>query len=252
MSEEIVTLKNVWVSYNEYNALEDVSLSIGKNDFLAVIGVNGGGKTTLLKVILGLIHPSKGQVKIFGQTPEKSREFIGYLPQYTFFDLNFPITVLDVVLMGRLGRKMLFKNYSSEDRQAAMEALSLVKMSEFKDRKIGSLSGGQLQRVFIARALVKDPRLLLLDEPTASVDQETQRSLYDFLLEIKKKMAIVIVSHDIGVVSSYVDKVACLNRRLFYHGSVEGALERLEDIYQCPVEVLAHGIPHRVLGRHEE
>jgi len=250
MNEEIVSLKNIEVYLNGSPVLEDINLSIKQNIILGIIGPNGGGKTTLLKVILGLIKPDKGEVRVFGMSPEEGRRFIGYLPQYTFFDLNFPISVFDVVLMGRYGG--VFKNYSEEDRKAATNALKTVDMLEFRDRQIGRLSGGQLQRVFIARALAREPRLLLLDEPTASIDPEMQKSFYELLSELKEKMAIVLVTHDIGVVSVYVDEMACLNRRLFYHGSKEIALRELEKVYQCPIELIAHGTPHRVLRRHTE
>ena len=250
MNEEIVSLKNIEVYLNDSPVLEDINLSIERNIILGIIGPNGGGKTTLLKVILGLIKPDKGEVRVFGMSPEEGRRFIGYLPQYTFFDLNFPISVFDVVLMGRY--KGVFKNYSEKDRKAATNALKIVDMLEFRDRQIGRLSGGQLQRVFIARALAREPRLLLLDEPTASIDPEMQKSFYELLSELKKKMAIVLVTHDIGVVSVYVDEMACLNRRLFYHGSKEIALRELEKVYQCPIELIAHGTPHRVLRRHTE
>jgi len=250
MNEEIVSLKNIEVYLNDSPVLEDINLSIKQNIILGIIGPNGGGKTTLLKVILGLIKPDKGEVRVFGKSPEEGRRFIGYLPQYTFFDLNFPISVFDVVLMGRY--KGVFKNYSEKDRKAATNALKIVDMLEFRDRQIGRLSGGQLQRVFIARALAREPKLLLLDEPTASIDPEMQKSFYELLSELKKKMAIVLVTHDIGVVSVYVDEMACLNRRLFYHGSKEIALRELEKVYQCPIELIAHGTPHRVLRRHTE
>jgi len=250
MREEIVSLKNVEVYFNSIPVLESISLSIKQNDFLAVIGPNGGGKTTLLQVILGLIKPSKGEVKVFGENPKEGRKLIGYLPQYTFFDLNFPMSVFDVVLMGRYWR--IFRNYSKEDKKAAFNALKTVDMLEFKDRQIGKLSGGQLQRVFVARAIVREPKLLLLDEPMASIDPEMQKSFYNLLSELKKKMTIVLVTHDIGVVSTYVEKIACLNRRLFYHGPIEGGLKKLEEVYKCPIELIAHGVPHRVLGRHEK
>ncbi len=252
MSEEIVSLRNVWVKYDGYNVLEDVSLSIYENDLLAIIGVNGGGKSTLLKVIAGLIKPFKGDVKVFGNKPEKTRDLIGYLPQYNFFDLHFPITVLDVVLTGLLGRSLLFKSYSNEHVEAALEALKTVKMEGYENRVVGSLSGGQIQRILIARAIVKKPRLLLLDEPTSSLDADMQKSFYELLLQLKKDMSVVVVSHDIGVISSYVNKMACLNKRLYYHGPVEGALKSIQEVYQCPVELIAHGVPHRVLGRHED
>ncbi|MCW7076217.1 MAG: metal ABC transporter ATP-binding protein [Candidatus Syntropharchaeales archaeon] len=248
MTEEIVGLKNIWVYYNDIPILEDVTLSIKQTDFLAIIGPNGGGKTTLLKVILGLIKPDSGEIEVFGESPREGRRLIGYLPQYTHFDLNFPISVFDVVMMGRYKQK--FKRYSKKDHEITLDALETVGMLEFKDRQIGRLSGGQIQRVFVARAIVREPKLLLLDEPTASIDPEMQKVFYEMLLELKKKMAIVLVTHDTSVVSTYVDEIACLNRRLFYHGKLEGGIGMLEEIYKCPIEVLAHGTPHRVLKTH--
>ncbi|VUT27511.1 MAG: zinc ABC transporter ATP-binding protein [Candidatus Syntrophoarchaeum sp. GoM_oil] len=248
MTEEIIGLKNIWVYYNEIPLLEDVTLSIKQTDFLAIIGPNGGGKTTLLKVILGLIEPDSGEVEVFGKNPKEGRKLIGYLPQYTRFDPNFPISVFDVVLMGRYKQK--FKSYSKKDHEITLDALETVGMLEFKDRQIGRLSGGQIQRVFVARAIVREPKLLLLDEPTASIDPEMQKLFYELLSELKKRMAIVLVTHDISVVSTYIDEIACLNRRLFYHGKTEGGLGMLEEMYKCPIEVLAHGTPHRVLRTH--
>jgi len=249
-NEEIVGLKNIGACFGDIPVLEKINLSINQNDFLAIIGPNGGGKTTLLKVILGLVKPNEGEVKVFGKNPEEGGRLIGYLPQYTFFDLNFPINVFDVVLMGRYNR--VFKNYSKEDEKTATNALETVRMLEFKDRQIGKLSGGQLQRVFVARAIARKPKLLLLDEPMASIDPEMQKSFYELLLQLKKKMAIVLVTHDIGVVSTQVEEIACLNRRLFYHGSVKEGLKKLEEAYQCPIELIAHGVPHRVFGTHRK
>jgi zinc transport system ATP-binding protein len=249
-SREIVSLKNVWVYFDETLVLQNVNLSINQNDFLGIIGPNGGGKTTLLKVILGLIKPAKGEVRVFGKNPQEERKLIGYVPQYIFFDLIFPLNVFDTVLMGRY--KGLFKKYSKKDRKATLNALKTLKMLEFKDRQIGKLSGGQLQRVFVARAIVREPELLLLDEPAAGIDPEMQESFYRLLLELKKKMTIVLVTHDIGAISTYVDKIACLNRRLFYHGSKEKALDELKKTYQCPVELIAHGIPYRTLEGHKK
>ncbi|MHC1625673.1 MAG: metal ABC transporter ATP-binding protein [Methermicoccaceae archaeon] len=245
----IVELKDVSVYFNEIPIIENVNLPVYKNDFIAIVGPNGGGKTTLLKVILGLIKPDKGVVKVFGMAPEQGRKLIGYLPQHTFFNLDFPITVFDVVLMGRY--KGLFKKYSKEDREAATKALKTVKMFEFRDRQIGALSGGQLQRVFLARAIAREPKLLLLDEPTASIDPEMQKSFYELLSELKKIMAIVLVTHDIGAVAVQVDKIACLNQYLFYHDSKEEAVRSIEEIYRCPIDIIAHGIPHRVLREHD-
>ena len=246
----IVDIKKVFFYYNRIPVLEDVSISIKQNDFLAIIGPNGGGKTTLLKIILGLLKPDRGEIKVFGTIPEERRRLIGYLPQRSLFDLNFPINVFDVVIMGRY--RGLAKMYSKEDKEAAADALNTVGMFEFKNRHISMLSGGQLQRVLIARAIVREPRLLLLDEPMAGVDPEMQKSFYRLLSELNKKMTIVFVTHDISAISVYVNKVACLNRKLFYHGAKEGSLGKLEEAYRCPIEIIAHGIPHRVLRRHKK
>ena len=247
---EIVSLKNVSVNFGTVRVLSNINLSIQQNDFLAVIGPNGGGKTTLLKLLLGLVEPEEGEVKIFGKDPVEGRISIGYLPQYTFFDLSFPINVFDVVLMGRYERAL--KRYSKSDAEATTEALKGVGMLEFKDRQIGQLSGGQMQRIFVARAIVRNPKLLLLDEPTASIDTRMQRSFYEILLELNKSMAIIMATHDIGAVSTYVKEIACLNKRLFYHGSKEEGLKNPEVLYNCPVDLIAHGAPHRVFKEHEK
>jgi len=248
---EVIRLDEVWVKYGDLTILEKIDLSVENLDFLGIIGPNGGGKTTLLKVILGLIKPTRGRVTVLGNSPEKSRRFIGYVPQISHFDREFPVTVLDVVLMGRLGRKGFLAKYDEEDKKAAYEALESVEMFELKDRQVGKLSGGQLQRVLLARALATNPRILLLDEPTASIDEPTKTELYELLKNLNRKITIILVSHDIGVISSYVDKIACLNRRLFYHGSKEIEPETIEKTYQCPVDLIAHGVPHRVLRKHK-
>ncbi|MDD5095055.1 MAG: ABC transporter ATP-binding protein [Dehalococcoidia bacterium] len=251
MGNEIVKLDNIGVQYNDVPVLEGISFSIERNDFLGIIGPNGGGKTTLLRVILGLAKPTHGTITAFGQPPQKSRSRIGYVPQHNLFDREFPINVWDVVLMGRFANVGLFKRYGEADRLKAEQALREVNMLEYRNRQIGKLSGGEQQRVFIARALVTDPEMLLLDEPTASVDATHQTEFYEILEKLKRKMAIVLVSHDISAVSIYVDKIACLNRQLFHHGSPEIEASVLEATYKCPVQMIAHGeIPHRVLKEH--
>jgi len=250
VDEEIVSLKDVWVYLDGVPVLEEINLSIYGNEFLGIIGPNGGGKTTLLKVILGLIQPDKGEVNVFGKPPEEGGRFIGYVPQHSLFDREFPVSVLDVVLMGRTGKMGLFKRYSKEDVEISLNTLETVDMLKFRDRPIGRLSGGERQRVFIARALVSEPRLLLMDEPTTSVDKHLETGLYELLEDLKKEIAIVMVSHDIGAVSVHVDKIACLNHRLFYHDSKEITPEMLEETYLCPIELIAHGLPHRVLKKH--
>jgi zinc transport system ATP-binding protein len=248
---EIVRLKDIRVNYSDIPALEDVTLSIFQYDFLGIIGPNGGGKSTLLKVILGLVKPASGSVSVFGKPPEQARSRIGYVSQHYAFDRDFPASVQDVVMMGRYGKTGLFRHYDRQDITAAEKALERVEMLEHRGKQIGRLSGGQQQRVFIARALVAEPKLLLLDEPTASIDPTMQTEFYELLEELKKNLTIVMVTHDIGAVSVYVDKIACLNRQLYYHGSKEITPEILEATYQCPVQLIAHGtVPHRVLKEH--
>ena len=250
-TKELVKLENVWVHHDSVPVLEAINLSIESNDFLGIIGPNGGGKTTLLKVILGLIKPSRGRVTVLGMSPERGRKHIGYISQVNLFDHDFPISVLEVVLMGRYNKSGLFQRYSEEDRKTAIAALKTVEMLGYKDRQVGKLSGGEQQRVFIARALATSPELLLLDEPTASIDPTMQAEFYELLDKLKETMAIVLVSHDISAVSIYVNEIACLNRQLFYHGSKEVTAEELEKTYHCPIQLIAHGtVPHRVLREH--
>ena len=249
--KEAIRLNGVWVYYDGVPVLEDVSLAIAEHDFLGIIGPNGGGKTTLLKVILGLITPTRGQVSVLGQSPERSHHQIGYVPQYSLFDRDFPISVWETVLMGRWRQNGLFKRYGEEDKKAVYQALQTLGMLDYQKQQVGKLSGGEQQRVFIARALVSEPKLLLLDEPTASVDSAIQSEFYELLADLKQRVTIVLVSHDISAVSIHVDKIACLNRRLFYHGSKEVSAETLESTYACPVQMIAHGtVPHRVLKEH--
>ncbi|BDZ71569.1 metal ABC transporter ATP-binding protein [Methanobacterium petrolearium] len=246
--ENAVEIEEVSVTFHEQPVLEDINLSIKINDFLAIIGPNGGGKSTLLKTILGLIKVDHGNITVFGNQPGNPDNPIGYLPQHVSFDPDFPINVFDTVLSGRYHG--LLKNYSDDDRKKVTKALREVGMLDKKDRQISRLSGGQMQRVFIARAIVREPKLLLLDEPMASIDPEMQNSFYNLLSRLRDKMAIVLVSHDVGAVSSHVDNIACLNQKLFYHGSAENAAGPLEKMYRCPIDLLSHGIPHRVLKKH--
>lgn len=250
---EIVNIENLSVSFNDILVLENVNLKIDKKGFLAIIGPNGGGKTTLLRVILGFIKPSKGKIKVFGENPEQGRKYIGYVPQYPNFDPNFPINVFDVVLMGRW--KEPFKRYTEEDKEEVIKVLKELEIENLKDRKIDELSGGQRQRVLLARALVKDPKLLLLDEPTSSIDIYTQKKFYELLNTLKEKISIVIVTHDITAISSYVEKIACLNRKIYYHGEIREGIKKLEETYGCPIEFIFHHnhneVPHMTLNKHD-
>jgi zinc transport system ATP-binding protein len=249
--DEVVRLEDIWVYYDGIPILEGVSLSVEKGDFLGIIGPNGGGKTTLLKVILGLITPSRGTVYVLNKSPKSSRHLIGYVPQYNLFDRDFPVNVRDTVLMGCSGNRGLIRRYSKEDKERTRHVLETVGMVSYQNQQLGKLSGGEQQRVFIARALVSRPSLLLLDEPTANIDSAMQTDFYELLESLKRDITIIMVSHDISAISVYVDKIACLNRELYYHGSREIEPEVLEATYKCPVQMIAHGtIPHRVLKEH--
>ena len=243
-------IRGLTAGYGSAAVIEDVELSLGEHGYLGVIGPNGGGKTTLLRAILGFVEPTQGSVEVFGRPPIAARHWIGYVPQFPEFDREFPISVRDVVLMGRRGRRGLHPWWKRSDREAAAEALASVGLADHLRDPIGELSGGQRQRVFIARALASKPRILILDEPTASVDSAAQEHVYDLLAQLNRDMAIVLVTHDIGVISSHVEQVACLNRFLFSHGDQSLTAEMLEQAYQCPVDLIAHGVPHRVLADH--
>jgi zinc transport system ATP-binding protein len=242
----LIELRKVTAGYNtEHPAIENIDLSVEANDFVAIIGPNGGGKTTLLKVILGLLVPFSGTVEVFGETPEHSRKRIGYVPQFVP-DRSFPISVLDVVLMGRLGSSRLMRRYSADDRAAASEKLEQLGVMHLTEKRMDRLSSGQKQRVLIARALAGEPELLLLDEPVASVDSETQHSFYNLLATLNSRMAVVLVTHDVGAVSSHVKSIACINRSLVSHGD-SITEEAVEKTFGCPFELISHGVPHRVL-----
>jgi zinc transport system ATP-binding protein len=251
LTDEIVSLENIWMQYNDIPVLENINLTINHSDFLGIIGPNGGGKTTLLKIMLGLIKPTRGAVIYPGCTLKQGRSLVGYVSQHNVFDRDFPASVWDVAITGRHRAAGLFKRYSKEDKEIAAQALKTVGMLVHKGRQMGKLSGGEQQRVFIARALATEPKLLLLDEPTASVDTAVQTEFYELLEQLKEHMAIVIVSHDLSAISIYVDKIACLNVQLHYHGSTEISPDILEATYKCPVQMIAHGDhPHRVLKGH--
>ena len=256
MSNAIIDIQNLHFSYNGQPVLIDVNLSVQPGDFIVMIGPNGGGKTTLIKLMLGLLEADSGIIRIFGKPPKGVSHRIGYVPQDVHINRNFPVSVLDVVLMGRLRPGGGWSRPLREDRVAAREALKLVEMEKFCNHRIGELSGGLKQRVFVARALVTDPNLLFLDEPTASIDTKGQGEFYSLLKDLNKTITIIIVSHDLMVISGYVKSVACVNQRFHYHGQAEITGEMVEMMYHCtaedtcPVELIAHGVPHRVLYKH--
>jgi zinc transport system ATP-binding protein len=247
---EVIAVRQVWASYEYEQVLEDINLTVYERDFIGLLGPNGGGKTTLARVLLGLLAPTRGEVRVMGLPPREGRRHIGYVPQVVEFDREFPISVWEVTQMGRLGHRRLLQRYTTEDDAAVAEALRRVDMLDLRCRPIGTLSGGQRQRVYIARALAGGPQILLLDEPMASVDPKVRADLYELLRELNQRVTILMISHDLSAVSSYVKTVGCLNRHLFYHGEDHLTPEMIELAYQCPIDLIAHGVPHRVFSTH--
>jgi len=250
-----IALNQVNVSYGSEQVLSDISVNFPASEMTAIIGPNGGGKTTLLKVISGLIKIESGEISIFGEDAKAAREkgWLGYVPQAAQFDKLFPIKVEEVLLTGTLKNHLIpFKKYSNDNYRKSYEILEQLGLLELKDRQIGHLSGGQLQKVLIGRALVKGPKILLLDEPTASIDTQTKNQIYQILHQLVPEMTIIIVTHDIGAISSYFDTVACLNRKIHYHGTDQLTQGIIDDTFGCPVDLIAHGIPHRVFKEDKE
>ncbi len=236
----VVEFRNLSYAYNTHLALEDINITVEENDFWGIVGPNGGGKTTLLRLILGFLRPTIGEVKVFGGDPDKVRPQIGYVPQHSEFDRDFPILVADVVLMGRLRPGSLFNRFTTADYQAAQTAMTDVNVHQLRNRKFGTLSGGEMQRVLIARALATAPRLLILDEPTASVDSHLEHDIYELLRRLNQKTTIILVSHDLGFISAYVNNVACLNRRLVSHRPDQISKEMIDEAYRGNTHMLQH------------
>jgi zinc transport system ATP-binding protein len=248
---EVISIRHLWAAYNGEPVLEDINLSVKQLDFIGLIGPNGSGKSTLFKVLLGLLRPLRGEVRIMGLSVQQGRRYIGYVPQSVEFDRAFPITVWDVVMLGRLGKRRLMQNYTSKDRSCVVEALKSVNMLDFRDRSLSELSVGQRKRIYIARALATEPQILLLDEPLAGIDPHAGDRIYDLFKQLNERIAILMISHDIGAISSCVKSIGCLNHKLFYHGDNQITPEMLELAYQCPIDLIAHGIPHRVFAPHQ-
>ncbi|MBU1119231.1 metal ABC transporter ATP-binding protein [Patescibacteria group bacterium] len=248
----LIAAENLTVQFNGIPVLSDVSFAVQKGDFFAIIGPNGGGKTVLLKTLLGFISPSSGSVRYDGTdlSARTVREMeIGYVPQSIHFDNRFPITAFEVVLMGRLRERTLGKRYRIDDRKIAQEVLDEVNINEETARKsFSSLSGGQRQRVLIARALASKPQILFLDEPTASVDPSSNEAINALFSKLNKAgKTLVLVTHDIGAISRYISKVGCLNRKLFFHDDSTVTPDMVKKAYGCDIDLVSHGVPHRVL-----
>jgi zinc transport system ATP-binding protein len=235
----IMTLENVSFAYNGKSVLSDVSLCIHEKDAVCIVGPNGGGKTTLLKLFLGLLNPTSGKITVFGDTPQNSRNRIGYMPQHLYYDQAFPASVMDVVLMGRIGSKLL-GFYSRRDKDVAMSVLTEMNIADLYNRSFSELSGGQRQRVLIARALACEPELLLLDEPTANVDPAIESQFYEILKELTQKITVMTVSHDLGFVAQSMTRVLCVNQYVKIHPTSEITGEVISDIYGGDIKMIRH------------
>lgn len=243
----IVEVRDVSVSYpNGVLALDGINIDVNEKDLIALIGPNGAGKSTLLKVILGLTRPTSGLVKLFGtQELSKNLKYVGYVPQSAQArDPNLPFSVYETVMLGRIPHEGLFHGVGAQDRQKVEEALKLFGIYELKDRKIGQLSGGQSQRVFLAKAMVAEPKLLLLDEPTSGVDTTSKSEFYSVLERLNRERGITVIlsSHDIGVITKIANRVLCINRSQFFCGeNVDfSASVEIHKLYDHPVEIMDH------------
>ena len=251
MEKELICIEHLTAGYEGKNVLRDVSLNIYPKDFLGIIGPNGGGKTTLLKIILGLLKPKEGQVRFFRDGIETDALRIGYLPQMNRIDRRFPISVREVVASGLASEKPCFRDYTPVQKERILEVLRLMGLVDIRERPISDLSGGQLQRVLLGRSMVSRPEVLILDEPNSYVDKRFESHFYKLLPEINKESCIILVSHDIGTVLSMVKNIACVNETLHYHPGADLSPEWLEGKYACPIELIGHGnLPHRVLKNH--
>lgn len=251
MGKAVIEVRDLWYTFNGHPVLKEVTFEIFKGEFLALIGPNGGGKTTLLRLMLGLLEPSRGQIRVLDMMPKSASHRVGYVPQDVHINKSFPVTVKDVVLMGCLDiNKKRWPRRSKEDEQIVQKALEDMDMWPLRNSRIGELSGGQRQRVFIARALATQPEILFLDEPTAGIDTSGQKRFYELMSHLNETITILLASHDMMVISSYVKSVACVNQVVHYHEGCEITDEILE-MYACPVEMIAHGLPHRVLKTHK-
>lgn len=247
----LIELHQLTAGYEARPVLRNVDLTVYERDFLGIIGPNGGGKTTLIKCILGLLPLTAGDLRFFQNGQAVETLTMGYLPQYNSIDRKFPISVEEVILSGLSSQKSLTSRFTELHREKARAVIARMGLEGLEHRSIGQLSGGQLQRALLGRAIVADPAVLILDEPSTYIDKQFEARLYELLTEINRKCAIILVSHDIGTVLQQVKSIACVNETLDYHPALEVTGEWLEKNFHCPIELLGHGtLPHRILGEH--
>lgn len=246
--ENLIEIKDLIFGYKNLPIVKDINLNIPKNDYILIIGPNGGGKTTLLKLILGIIKPWGGSISYAKGVCGR----LGYVPQYSNFNKNFPVTVFGMVLTGFIDSKNFLKRYTKEQKEKTEKILDEFDLYDKRNDNINNLSGGQIQKLLIARSLAADPVALLLDEPTASIDITSQTNIRDFIHKLNEKMAIIMVTHDLTPFAETYRRIACVNKTLFCHGRGELNAHELEKVYGCPVGLLGHGIPHTILQKHEQ
>ena len=238
--DSVIKIRDLHFNYGDVPILEDINIDIHQKEFIGMVGPNGSGKTILLKIILGLLAPDHGTEEVLGKPPVQSVKNVGYMPQFAPFTRDFPISVEETVLMGRLGKTSSMGFFSKEDKQLAAESMEAVEVLDLRKRSIGSLSGGQLQRALIARALTCNPEIMILDEPTANVDMKVEKDIFDLLKRLNEKITIIVVTHDIGFISQYIDRVACINRTLICHPTSELTGETIENLYGTHVHMVHH------------
>lgn len=243
---KLITIKNLTVKYDDYTAIENVNFSIDQNKFVTIIGPNGGGKTTLIKTILGFVKPFKGDII---KSPNVK---IGYVPQKNSFEQEFPISVSQVILSGDLQSKVkLLHRFKKKNFNRLEDTLKRLDITNLKDMQINELSGGQLQKVLLGRAIISNPNLLILDEPFSNIDTNSTNKYFQLLKKLSETMSILIISHDIGIITSFTDDVICMNKTAHYHHGSHLTNEQLQETYSCPVELIGHGIPHRIFPEHK-
>ncbi|WP_028583213.1 metal ABC transporter ATP-binding protein [Desulfogranum mediterraneum] len=239
-AQAAIEIHDLCFSYDQLPVLTEVNLTVHAQDTLCIVGPNGGGKTTLVKLIIGSLTPDSGRVSIFGQAPQDAHHRFGYVPQHAIYDPHFPISVREVVCMGRLGHPGGNRRYSRSDKAKAMAALKEVDLVQMASRPFSALSGGQRQRVLIARALASEGTILILDEPTANIDHESEEHFYDLLQRLKHRMTILMVTHEVGFASTFFHRIACVNNQVIIHPTSELTGELIQNMYGGDLQMIRH------------